>query len=109
MLHRPRIFGNSFWFLLICAGGLIGLAGGAGCKRVAAPSDAEREPSHVLTSVYAIGDIVQQIGGDRVNVEWLLESGQPLDNIEVTPERRNKFRTADFVVTRGSVEPWMLE
>jgi ABC-type Zn uptake system ZnuABC Zn-binding protein ZnuA len=56
-----------------------------------------------------MADIVRQVGGERVDVEWLVESGQQLDNIDVTPERRNKLRTADLVLTRGAVEPWMLE
>jgi ABC-type Zn uptake system ZnuABC Zn-binding protein ZnuA len=109
MLHRPRILGKSFWFLLICIGGLLYAAPGGGCDRQAASNAAPPERFHVFTSVYALADVVRQIGGERVDVEWIVESGQPLQNIEVTPERRNKFRNADFVVTRGSVEPWMLE
>src|SRR5688500_223962 len=95
------------WFLLICVSGLIAVASAGGCDRPPPASGPPPEPIHVLCSVYAMADLVRQVGGERVDVEWLVESGQPLNNIEVTSERRNTFRTADLVLTRGALEPWM--
>jgi ABC-type Zn uptake system ZnuABC Zn-binding protein ZnuA len=78
----------------------------AGCNRGDGASP--KEPVHVLTTVYALADVVRQIGGDRVNVEWFIESGQSLDALAETPERLASFRKAELVVTRGALEPWTL-
>ena len=85
---------------------VLGLGGGNGCKRGEAAN--RKEPVQVVTTVYALADVVRQIGGDRVNVEWFIESGQSLEPLAETPERLNSFRNADLVVTRGALEPWTL-
>jgi ABC-type Zn uptake system ZnuABC Zn-binding protein ZnuA len=80
-----------------------------GCDaRPAASANAEREKVRVVTTVYALADIVRQVGGDRVNVEWWVESGQSLADLVETPDRLNQFRNADLVVTRGAPDPWTL-
>ena len=56
-----------------------------GCSKPPPPPE---EPVVVVASVYALGDIVRQVGGDHVKVEWLIESGDPLGPLEDTPERR---------------------
>ena len=86
----------------------------SGCERqasspAAAVTTAEREPVHVLASVYVLADIARQIGGNNVEVEWYVENGQSLDELVESPERRNQFRAADIVVTRGAADPWTLE
>jgi ABC-type Zn uptake system ZnuABC Zn-binding protein ZnuA len=83
-------------------------AGGCGGQDSASPQRAA-EPVHVLTTVYALADIARQVGGDRVEVEWYVENGQSLAELAETPERRNQFRTAELVVTRGAPDPWTLE
>ncbi len=94
--------------LLALAAGTLLLVGG--CHRDSAKSAASTaEPIHVLTTVYALADVVRQIGGDRVTVEWFIESGQTLDDLKETPERRQQFRNADLIVTRGAADPWTLE
>jgi iron/zinc/copper transport system substrate-binding protein len=115
MLHRPLNLRRApraraprpFCDALIAIAMILAL--GDGCRRSASSTAAAPEPLTVFTSVYAMGDIVRQVGGQRVNLQWTVESGQPLDNIDITPERRNQFRSADLVVTRGAAEPWMLE
>jgi zinc transport system substrate-binding protein len=82
---------------------------GAGCGRDTASAPREIDTVHVLTTVYALADLVRQVGGDQVDVEWYVESGQSLDELSETPERRNQFRSADLVVTRGVVDKWTLE
>jgi ABC-type Zn uptake system ZnuABC Zn-binding protein ZnuA len=75
-----------------------------------APSTAKlTEPIHVIVPVYVIGDLVRQIGGDRVDVDWWVEDGQSLDDLRETPARRNQLRTADLIITRGRADPWTLE
>ena len=59
--------------------------------------------------MYALADVVRQVGGNRVDVQWWVESGQSLDELKETPERRQQFRGADLVVTRGAADPWTLE
>ena len=78
------------------------------CNRHPAPAPVA-EPIHVITPVYIIADVVRQIGGDRVDAQWWIETGQSLDDLQQTPERRNQVRNADIVVSRGLVDPWTLE
>lgn len=97
--------------LFILASSLLIALGAGACDRSqqAASGPAPRaEPVRVLTTIYALGDVARQIGGDRVTVEWFIESGQPLGPLRETPERRNQFRNADLVITRGAIDPWTL-
>jgi ABC-type Zn uptake system ZnuABC Zn-binding protein ZnuA len=84
-----------------------------GCERapVTAPDArvSDKEPVHVLATVYVLADIARQVGGDQVEVSWFVESGQSLKELVETPERRNLFRVADIMVTRGAADPWTLE
>src|SRR4051812_43543546 len=60
---------------------------GCGCSR-SAGAGSEKDPVHVLASVYALADIAREIGGDRVEVQWFVEDGQSLTELAETPERR---------------------
>jgi ABC-type Zn uptake system ZnuABC Zn-binding protein ZnuA len=93
-------------FLLISVLGALTAALAPGCRQAPPPPP---PPVQVLTTVYALADIVRQIGGDKVEVQWFVESGQSLDELVETPERRNQVRTAELVVTRGAADPWTLE
>ena len=89
---------------------LLVLLGLGSCRREASTSAASKhDPLNVLTTVYALADVVRQIGGERVNVEWYIESGQSLEALAETPARRQQFRNAQLVVTRGAADPWTLE
>jgi ABC-type Zn uptake system ZnuABC Zn-binding protein ZnuA len=94
-----------FAILLIAAWGWASLSAG-GCRRK--PEAQPKDRIHVVTTVYALADIVRQVGGERVNVEWFVESGQSLDQLVETPERRAQLRSADLIVTRGALDPWTL-
>ncbi len=83
--------------LLICA---------LGCDQQP-PAPAAPEPKSVLAKVYPVAQIAQEIGGKRVKAEWFIEGGQPLVEIEQTPQRRNMARVADLVISRGGSEEWM--
>ena len=93
-------------FLAVLIG--LGLLIGA-CDRGAAPPAKLPEPTHVLTTVYALADIVREVGGTRVTVEWFVESGQSLEQLSETPQRRQQAQSADLIVTRGAADPWTLE
>jgi len=83
--------------------------GNWGCDRAPPPPPAKGpEPKHIVSSVYPVADIARQIGGKRVTVQWFIESGQPLTEVEGILERRNAVRTADLIINRGPHETWML-
>src|SRR5689334_21902376 len=84
----------------------VGLA--PGCKRDT-PTATQAEPTHVLTTVYALAAVVRQIGQERVDCQWFVEAGQSLDDLKETPERRAQWRGAELVITRGAADPWTLE
>src|SRR5690349_8094315 len=81
-------------------------AGAGGCGRAKARRD---DPVHVLATVYAMADIAKQVGGEFVTTEWYVEDGQSLEELVETPERRQQFRSAELVVTRGAPDGWTLE
>jgi len=83
----------------------------AGCDRGPGTSQTStpREPVNVIAVAYPMADVVRQIGGDRVHVEWLLESGQPIDSFEPDESQKNRLGTADLVVSGGFDEPWAIE
>jgi ABC-type Zn uptake system ZnuABC Zn-binding protein ZnuA len=84
--------------LLVC------LLAGCGKDPVATPG----EPIQVVASVYVLGDIVKQIGGDQVDVEAWVEDGQSLKDLVETPARRQQMRNAELLITRGAADPWTL-
>ncbi len=79
-----------------------------GCNRDTATAT-QQEPTHVLTTVYALAAVVKQIGRERVDCQWFVEAGQSLDDLKETPERRAQWRSAELVITRGAADPWTLE
>jgi ABC-type Zn uptake system ZnuABC Zn-binding protein ZnuA len=87
---------------------LLAVALTQGCDRRKVAPPRAPEPKHILATVYPLAEVAKEIGGDRVTVEWFIESGQPLTELPATPERRNAARTADIVISRGASETWML-
>src|SRR4051794_18537760 len=74
-----RVIGIRLMFAALL-GGVAGLAGLAGCDRqstsASSPASAvasDKEPVHVLATVYLLADIARQIGGDQVDAEWYVE------------------------------------
>jgi ABC-type Zn uptake system ZnuABC Zn-binding protein ZnuA len=86
---------------------MLALTGCGGGRRPATAN--EQDPVGVVASVYALADIAHEIGGDRVQASWFVENGQSLAELDETPERRNRLRTADLIVTRGAPDPWTLQ
>ncbi len=76
---------------------------GCGKEPAAAP-----ERIGVVASVFVLGDIVKQIGGDQVEVESWVEDGQSLNDLVETPARRQQVRNAELLITRGAADPWTL-
>src|SRR3954449_13039189 len=77
-------------------------------SRSGAPS-AAKQPApqaatkiQVLATVYPMADMVERVGGDLVNVEWLVESGQRPEDIELTPALRQRAANGALIVTGGA-------
>ncbi|HVT89095.1 MAG TPA: metal ABC transporter substrate-binding protein [Tepidisphaeraceae bacterium] len=69
------------------------------------PAPAQRK-LNILATVYPLGDMARQIGGDAVEVTWIVESGQSIGNISATGEVHDRLNSADLVLTGGATEPW---
>jgi ABC-type Zn uptake system ZnuABC Zn-binding protein ZnuA len=104
MSHMARRFIAVHLILILILGAAC--LGGSGCGRSKAHSD---DPVQVLATVYAIADIAKQVGGDYVTAEWYVEDGQSLTELSETPQRRQQFRAAELVVTRGAPDEWTME
>jgi zinc transport system substrate-binding protein len=78
------------------------------CDR-AAPTPPRSERVKVLATVLPLADIVREIGGPYVQVEWIVESGQSVAGVQTTADLRNRLRSADLVVSGGVTEPWAVE
>ncbi len=73
-------------------------------ERAAPPPSNKEEKLFLLATVYPLGAIAREIGGEHVSVEWLAERGQPLPGGTVSDSIRGRLRFADIVLSSG--EPW---
>jgi ABC-type Zn uptake system ZnuABC Zn-binding protein ZnuA len=62
----------------------------------------------VLGTVYPLADVARQIGGDSVDVSWVLEDGQSIDDVQMTPELHERLTRADVLIAAGAGEPWAM-
>src|SRR6185437_16126747 len=46
--------------------------------------------------------------GDRVDVQWWIDAGQSIEELEESPQRLNQVRNADLVVSRGLIDRWTI-
>jgi ABC-type Zn uptake system ZnuABC Zn-binding protein ZnuA len=106
MLGNPHR--SSSRLLALWIANVFGLIVVGGCGDGAANTPPPREPLHVVATTYAMADIVRAVGGDRVRVEWWVESGQSLAELSDTPQRRQQVNNVDLIVTRGQADPWTL-
>lgn len=82
--------------LLLCAG-VSSVHGG--------PSDRERVP--VVVSIYPLKDMVQQVGGDRVRVDFIVPPGASPHTFEPKPSDMVKVHNAKlFVIVGAGLEFW---
>ncbi len=62
----------------------------------------------VVTTVYPVYDWIRNIGGDKVNVSYLLDNGVDLHNYQPTSEDIIKITTADiFIYIGGESDKWV--
>ena len=79
-----------------------------GCDRGGSPKPkaAAAFKISVLASAYPLSDMMKRVGGDWVEVQWLAESGQRPEAIQVGPELRRRAGKSTLVVTSGPWDAW---
>jgi len=78
-----------------------------GCDRSPIPPSANPDIKlHVLATVFPVADLVRQIGGQWVSVDWVVEGSRDPRDIEPSPELRRKMDQANFIVTSGYEDAW---
>jgi len=90
--------------LLICA-----VAAIAGCDSrsgTPTPAPTASRQIEVLATVYPLAEIVQQIGGDHVNVQWLCEGGQRPEDLEINAALKQRANKVALVMTSGPWDDW---
>jgi zinc transport system substrate-binding protein len=81
----------------------LALAGCAGASGTAG-DDADDARISVLTAVYPLQYVVEQVGGDLVAVTAVAPSGDP-HTVELSPRQLRDFSTADVVVYVSGFQP----
>jgi zinc transport system substrate-binding protein len=77
-----------------------------GCDRQPATAPQEAPGLHVLSSVYPLADIVRQVAGDNVDLQWFCENGQDPRDLRLSDAQQKFARQADLIVTSGFRELW---
>jgi ABC-type Zn uptake system ZnuABC Zn-binding protein ZnuA len=94
--------------LILLATGLMA----TGCHRDdpnagSAASSTTPQPTHpIFATVYPLADVVRQVGGDRVTVQWLCENGLDPRDLHPTDDQVRQATHADLVVTSGFDDAW---
>jgi ABC-type Zn uptake system ZnuABC Zn-binding protein ZnuA len=103
-----------FWSAIITfctVAGAVWMGSAGGCDRTPEPSVAQRPlpPVQIIATTYPLADLASQVGGTFVRVEWVVEAGQSLPDVQRTPDLHSRLRSAELVVTGGAAEPWSVE
>ncbi len=102
-MKRSREF--LVWRIVLILAAILLLLIVPGCKRPNPAADVPEKVS-VLGTVYPLADVARQIGGDSVDISWVLEDGQANEDVRVTPELHERLTRADLIIAAGSGEPW---
>ena len=76
------------------------------CRRGPAAAPAQRQPIHVLVSVYPLADVVRQIGGQWVAVDWVAEGALDVRDVRRSEHLSRQFDSVGLVITSGFKDPW---
>ena len=60
----------------------------------------------VIATVIPMGDFARRIGGERVDVQWLVDAGQRPEELESTRDLIGKANRAAMVATSGPWDGW---
>ncbi|MBC7785516.1 MAG: zinc ABC transporter substrate-binding protein [Burkholderiales bacterium] len=89
---------------------IIGLLLAIGCGK--APSAAPpAEPRIVVcATVYPLADVVRQVGGEYVRVDWILDLGDPMAGFSMSENERHRLTGVDLLVCNGlGAEAWAMQ
>ena len=91
------------WFAL----SLLGALTLCGCRREAPPVIEDRKLV-ICATEFPLADIVREVGADHVQVDWLIDLGDPILGFTLNAEDRGKLRQSDLVVCDSTqrTEPW---
>lgn len=81
----------------------------AGCDDPAKNLNKPTEPLNGVATVYPLADVLRQIGGRWINVEWVIESGGSLDAIQPSQQLLDKLGTADIRAVAGNRLKWTVD
>jgi zinc transport system substrate-binding protein len=84
---------------------LLGAVCLGGCRRKSTDFSLVNKVT-IIATVYPIADVARQIGGDYVDVSWVVESGQSLTAVQPSSELRSRLSSTDIVISNGITEPW---
>lgn len=73
----------------------------AGCGKTANNGGADNDKKTVVATTSFIADMVNQIAGDKVNVEMVIPAGEDPHLYVAKPEDLNKIKKADLVLYHG--------
>lgn len=82
-------------------------SGAAGCDKSSAPDATASEPVRVFATVHTIGDLARQVGGKYVQVDFGIENGRSLLNLQPSAAIIAQKNSAQIVIAGGS-EPWAI-
>ena len=74
-------------------------------------STAPQEPTkrHVLATVYPLADVVRQVAGELVDVDWLCENGSDPRDLKLSDDQKRRIQNADLIVSSGFDDPWFTQ
>ena len=98
-------FAHVALFLALVAGSLAL----TGCDRQATDAAPPPPKRHVLATVYPLADVVRQVVGDRVQIDWLCEYGNDPRDLKLSEEQKRLVHNADVIVTSGFGDYWAAE
>lgn len=64
------------------------------------PPEADVAPARltIFATIFPLAEIVREVGGERVSVDWLVELGKPLDGFTMTRRERERMNSTDFTL-----------
>ncbi|SDC18168.1 iron/zinc/copper transport system substrate-binding protein [Pelagirhabdus alkalitolerans] len=79
-----------------------------GCGADESEINHEEEHLEVVVTLSVISDIVEQVGGDRVEVEYIVPIGEEPEEYEPVPSDFEKVTDANLLFINGlGIEPWL--
>ena len=62
----------------------------------------------VFATLYPLADIARQVGGDRVRIDWLVDSGDPIETFTLSEADRTRMSGVDLILADGTgrTEVW---